>query len=106
MAKKDDDGRGIAPQRTQSDRFAVDIRQGDAGEFRAVTLSHGASFSWAGAHLSRLNQHSFAAAFGGRVACWCAERRGVSVMNMTLRRELQELMNLRSDGCVISAMQW
>jgi hypothetical protein len=76
MAKKDDDRRRIAPQGTQPYRFSVDIRQRDAGEFRAVTLSHGASFSWADAHLSRLNQHSFVAAIGGRVAC--LQTRGVA----------------------------
>ena len=67
MAEKNNDRRRIGPQRTQPDCFAIDIRQRDARELGAISLSHGASFSWAGEHLSRLNQNSFVA---GMVVEW------------------------------------
>ena len=47
MAEKNNDRRRIGPQRTQPDCFAIDIRQRDARELGAISLSHGASFSWA-----------------------------------------------------------
>jgi len=67
MAEKNNDRRRIGPQRTQPDCFAIDIRQRDARELGAISLSHGASFSWAGEHLSRLKQNSFVA---GMVVEW------------------------------------
>lgn len=68
MAKKDDDRGCITPERAQPDRFAIDIRKREAGESGAVSLSHGASFSWAADDPVKTESEFICVGDSGRVA--------------------------------------